>query len=230
MTRAQRLALENYWGAFGIDPECGLLDLDAEFGGSGPVVLEIGSGMGRTTAAMARRHPENHYLAVEVHRPGVGALLRQIHDLGLSNIRVIMQDATEALRRQIPSRSLDEVYILFPDPWPKKRHHKRRLINTEFLDLLTSRMKDNARLFLATDSIELAGHMLEVCDAHPALMNLAAPGNFAPAVSRRGETKFEQRGRRLRHEIRDLIYAPAGPSSREKQVTAGNSHTSRGGR
>ncbi len=230
LTRAQKLALESHWNTFGIDPDNAPLDLDAAFHRAAPVVLEIGSGMGATTATLARLHPENNYLAVEVHRPGVGALLKLAHDQGLSNIRVIMHDATEVLRRQIPENSLDEVYILFPDPWPKKRHHKRRLVNAAFLDLLLPAMKENARLLLATDAIDLARYLLEVCDTHPGLLNLAGPGNFAPTPAWRGETKFERRGRRLQHEIRDLIYVPLVPSNKVKEVTAGNSQGPRGGR
>ncbi|MBI2992764.1 MAG: tRNA (guanosine(46)-N7)-methyltransferase TrmB [Gammaproteobacteria bacterium] len=213
ITSAQKEALYRHWHDFGIDYSPELLILDRVFGRAAPRILEVGSGMGDCTAALADRYRENDYLAVEVHRPGVGSLLRHAVSLGLSNVRIISHDVMDVLRDQLPERSLDEVYIFFPDPWPKKRHHKRRLVNVRFLDLLVPRMKDNARLFLATDLADLAGDMLRVCDAHAGLVNLAGKGNFAPRPAWRPATKFERRGKRGNQPAWELCFARAGSMS-----------------
>jgi tRNA (guanine-N7-)-methyltransferase len=206
MTDGQAKALEQYWCACGIDFKPGLLDLAGIFHRNSPRVLDIGTGMGETLIQLAERHPENDYLAVEVHRPGVGSLIRHATDKKLKNIRVINHDVMEVLEFQLPGNSIDLVYLFFPDPWPKKRHHKRRLLNTDFLRLLSSKMKHNARLFIATDWEELADYMLKACDDCPELMNLAGRGNFSPRPVWRPLTKFEQRGQRLEHKVWDLCY------------------------
>lgn len=209
LTPAQKQALERHWGSFGIEYSRQPLSLDQIFGRHAPGILDIGPGMGDTTTALAARHPENDYIAVEVHRPGVGSLIRHSLRLGLTNIRVICHDVTEVLRDQLPHRSLDEIYIFFPDPWPKKRHHKRRLVNARFLGLLVPAMKEHARLFLATDLEELAQDMLRVCEADAALINLAGRGNFAPRPAWRPPTKFERRGERGNQPAWDLCFARA---------------------
>jgi len=180
------------------------LDLDAAFGRRAPKVMEIGFGMGETTARIAAEHPDVDYLGVEVHAPGVGALLKRIGELGLRNVRIIQHDAVEVVRHMLPEASLDGVHIFFPDPWPKKRHHKRRLIQAEFVRLLTSRLKSGAYLHLATDWEDYARQMLEVLNAEPALAN-AAEG-FADRPAYRPLTKFEQRGLRQGHKVWDLIF------------------------
>ena len=180
------------------------LDLDAAFGRKAPKVLEIGFGMGETTARIAAEHPDIDYLGVEVHTPGVGALLKRIGELGLSNVRIIQHDAVEVVRHMLPVASLDGVHIFFPDPWHKKRHHKRRLIQPEFVRLLVSRLKTGAYLHLATDWEDYAWQMLEVLTAEPLLVNTAE--GFAARPTYRPLTKFEQRGLRLGHKVRDLLF------------------------
>jgi len=213
ITPAQKEALERHWAGFGIDYSPQPLNLDQIFRRVAPKILDVGSGMGDCTAALAGRHRENDYLAVEVHRPGVGSLIRHALRMRLSNVRIICHDVMDVLRDQLPERSLDEIYVFFPDPWPKKRHHKRRLVNARFLDLLVPCMKDNARLFLATDIAELAHDMLSACDSHAGLVNLAGGGNFAPRPAWRPATKFEQRGERGNQPAWDLCFARTGDMS-----------------
>lgn len=209
ITAGQAQALEKYWEKYGIEFSQELLDLDLIFHRSAPRVLEIGSGMGEVSMALAKKHPENDYLAVEVHRPGIGCLIRHAASAELSNIRVICHDAVEVLNQQIPDQSLDEVYIFFPDPWPKKRHHKRRLISPELVTLLCRKLKYHAQLFIATDWQDLAEHMLVVCDSVPGLINLAGQGHYAPRANWRPLTKFEQRGQKLGHRVWDFAYGLA---------------------
>jgi tRNA (guanine-N7-)-methyltransferase len=180
------------------------LDLAEAFGRAAPTILEIGFGMGAATAAIAAAHPEFDYLGIEVHTPGVGALLRLIGEQGLANLRIVQHDAVEVLRDMIPEDSLDGVHIFFPDPWPKKRHHKRRLIQPEFVRLLASRIKPGGYLHLATDWEDYAQHMLAVLDAEPLLLNTAP--DYAPRPDYRPLTKFEQRGIKLGHGVWDLLF------------------------
>lgn len=180
------------------------LDLDAAFGRRAPKVLEIGFGMGETTARIAAEHPDVDYLGVEVHTPGVGALLKRVGELGLTNVRIIQHDAVEVVRHMLPEASLDGVHVFFPDPWHKKRHHKRRLIQAEFVRLLASRLKPGAYLHLATDWEDYAQQMLEVLSAEPTLANTAE--GFAERPAYRPLTKFKQRGLRLGHRVWDLIF------------------------
>ncbi len=206
MTDAQVKALDELWPDHGIDFEEKSLDLDALFNRTAPRVLDIGSGMGDTLIQLAMRHPENDYLAVEVHRPGVGKLLDNANKHQLTNIRIFNHDIMDVLKHQLPDHSLDEVYIFFPDPWPKKRHHKRRLVNPDFLNLLIPRLKRHARLYLATDWEDLAEHMRDICDANQGLINLAGTGHYTPRAAWRPITKFEQRGLKLGHRVWDLCY------------------------
>jgi len=204
VSNAQRRALETLLPAYGIPfaPDC--LDLDAVFGRGAPKILEIGCGMGETTAAIANAHPGTDYLGIEVHSPGVGSLLKLIAEAGLTNLRVIRHDAVEVLSAMIAPSSLSGVNIFFPDPWPKKRHHKRRLLQPAFLALLASRMKTGASLHLATDWEDYAKHMLEVLGASPDFRN-TAPG-FSPRPATRPQTKFEARGLKLGHRVWDVIF------------------------
>lgn len=207
ITPAQEKAIEQHWDQYGIEYKPRLLDLDKVFGRTAPKILEIGTGMGENIVALARGHRENDYLAIEVHRPGVGKLINQAEMLQLTNIRVICHDVVDVLVHQIRDRSLDMVLILFPDPWPKKRHHKRRLIQPGFVSLLSRKLQNHGRTFIATDWQDLAQHMLEICDREPGLVNLAGKGNFAPRPRWRPHTKFEQRGNSLKHGLWDLVYA-----------------------
>jgi tRNA (guanine-N7-)-methyltransferase len=204
LTAAQQRACEELFPQFGIPYRDGPLDLDEVFGRAAPKILEIGFGMGETTADIASRHPENDYLGIEVHTPGVGSLLRRVADAGLANVRVIRHDAVEVLRAMIPPASLAGVHIFFPDPWPKKRHHKRRLIQPFFVALLASRMKPGAYLHVATDWEDYAQQILEVLSAEPSLANTA--DGFAPRPLWRPETKFETRGIRLGHRVWDVLF------------------------
>lgn len=204
MTPAQANALQELMPRYGVPYACAPLDLERLFGRAAPKILEIGFGMGETTAQIAAAHPENDYLGVEVHAPGVGSLLRRIAALGLENVRVIRHDAVEVLEHMIPERALDGVHIFFPDPWPKKRHHKRRLIQPAFVSLLAARMKPGAYLHVATDWPDYAEHILAVLSGAPEFANTAE--RYAPRPAYRPLTKFEQRGLRLGHAVRDLVF------------------------
>lgn len=203
-TPAQQLALAALGPRYCIPYRPALLDLDVAFGRAAPKILEIGFGMGETTAKITAAHPHNDYLGIEVHPPGVGALLRLIEQGALDNVRIIQHDAVEVLQQMIAPATLAAIHVFFPDPWPKKRHHKRRLIQPPFVALLASRLKPGGMLHLATDWQEYAQHMLEVLSAEPMLVN-TAPG-FAERPASRPATKFEQRGVRLGHGVWDVIF------------------------
>jgi tRNA (guanine-N7-)-methyltransferase len=206
LTAGQQRALEQLWPRYGIElPE----DADALrswLWTDHPVTLEIGFGNGDTLAEMASQNPDRRFLGIEVHRPGVGHLLQLIEREGLENLRIVSADAVEVLREQIPEASLDTVLVLFPDPWPKKRHHKRRLVQPEFVELVASQMKPGGRFHLATDWEDYAQQMLAVLEASEGFENATGPGQFAPRPDYRLPTKFERRGQRLGHAVWDLIY------------------------
>ncbi len=212
MTDAQKRAFTANWQRWGLDFEPRPLDLPALFGPERPVVLEIGFGMGQSLATMAEAAPACGFIGVEVHRPGVGRLLRAMDERGLENIRVFCHDAVEVLEHCIPPGSLDTVQIFFPDPWHKKRHHKRRLIQPAFVDLLVSRIKPGGTLHLATDWENYAEQMLAVLSAQGELVNTAGEGEYSPRPESRPLTKFEQRGERLGHGVRDLVFTRNNPA------------------
>lgn len=207
MTGAQKRALETLWPRYGVD---GPFDPRRAFGRDAPMVLEIGFGNGDHLLARAQAQPEKNFLGVEVHRPGVGRLLLRAEALGLTNLRVACDDAVEVLRDWLPEASLDEVMIYFPDPWPKKRHHKRRLIQPELAHRVASRLKPGGILRLATDWADYATHMLAVLNAETLLRNESPAGGFIPRPPDRPATKFEQRGERLGHPVRDLAFRRVG--------------------
>jgi tRNA (guanine-N7-)-methyltransferase len=204
VTDAQRRALESLLPRFGIPFARAPLDLDHAFGRAAPKVLEIGFGMGDTTARIAAENPGTDYLGVEVHNPGVGSLLKRIADLELGNVRLIQHDAVEVLEHMIPPASLDGVHLFFPDPWPKKRHHKRRLIQPPLVALLVSRIKPGAYVHAATDWEDYAQQIMEVFAAEPGLVNTA--DDFAPRPGWRPRTKFEERGLKLGHKVWDVVF------------------------
>ena len=204
ITDAQRRASAELLPRFGIAFSREALDLERVFGRAAPKILEIGFGMGETTARIAASHPGNDYLGIEVHAPGVGGLLKRVAALGLANVRIIQHDAVEVLETMIPPASLDGVHVFFPDPWPKKRHHKRRLLQAQFVALLVSRIKAGAYVHVATDWEDYATQILEALAAEPLLVNTAA--GYAARPESRPQTKFETRGLKLGHRVWDVIF------------------------
>ena len=208
LTKGQERALETEWPKFGIDYSEEKLDLNAVFAiKESKKILEIGFGMGESTAKIAQTLPDCDFLAVEVHTPGVGSLLKLAQELALTNIRIIQHDVVEVLENMLPENSLDGVHIFFPDPWHKKRHHKRRLIQAAFVKLLCSKLKTGAYIHVATDWQEYAEWVLEVLQAEPQLKNTAE--NYAEKPSYRPLTKFENRGIKLGHGVWDLVFTRA---------------------
>lgn len=205
LTPAQQRALDELWPRYGIDFASAPLDLDHVFGRHAPRVLEIGFGNGDTLATAAAHNPAVDFIGIEVHRPGVGRLLNRLEREGLRNVRVICHDAVEVLEHQVPGGALDRVDIFFPDPWPKKRHHKRRLIQPPFVELLATRMREGATLHVATDWVPYAEHIAD-CVAASASFEPAPPRSEEDNATLRYETKFERRGLRLGHEVRDLLF------------------------
>lgn len=209
LTKGQERALETGWPNYGVDYRQTMLDLSQLFGRSdSKKILEIGFGMGDATAQIAQTLPEVDFLAVEVHTPGVGSLLKLIQEQALTNIRIVQHDAVEVLQNMLPDASLDGVHIFFPDPWHKKRHHKRRLIQAEFIKLLCGKLKTGGYLHVATDWQEYAEWVLEVLRAEPQLKNTAAKENngYAEKPEYRPLTKFENRGLKLGHGVWDLVF------------------------
>jgi tRNA (guanine-N7-)-methyltransferase len=204
VTPAQQRACDTLLPRFGIPYHAQSLNLGEIFGREAPKILEIGFGMGESTAAIALEHPENDYLAIEVHTPGVGNLLKLIDVQHIGNIRIIKHDAVEVLRDMIAAGSLDGVHIFFPDPWHKARHNKRRLIQTPFIAQLAHKLKPGGYIHVATDWQDYAEQALAVLSAEPLLKNTAE--GYAPRPAYRPLTKFEQRGIRLGHGVWDLVF------------------------
>lgn len=207
ITEAQQRALATLWPRYGVEFSAGVLDLDRLFGRVALRTLEIGFGDGEHLLARAIGAPERDFLGVEVHRPGIGHLLLAASKAGISNLRVIAHDAVEVLQWQIAAASLDELQLLFPDPWPKSRHHKRRIVQPGFVTLVATRLGPGGRFHLATDWEPYAAHMLEVLGGCAALRNCSGPGGFSARVMPRGTTRFERRGERLGHQVRELLFA-----------------------
>lgn len=203
-TPAQNRALEMLLPKYGLDPAQGAFDFSRIFGRNAKRTLEIGFGNGETLAELARTHPEEDFLGVEVHRPGIGRLLMTLEAEPIKNVRVVCADAAEVLHHNIPDASLDTVLIYFPDPWPKKRHHKRRLLQPEFVTLVAYKLKSGGRFLLATDWPDYAGHMLTVLAQSSDFINAASGGGYVPRPAERPPTKFERRGLSLGHAVYNL--------------------------
>ncbi|MGD8483482.1 MAG: tRNA (guanosine(46)-N7)-methyltransferase TrmB [Thioalkalispiraceae bacterium] len=206
LTRGQQRALDELFPVYGFNSGEGILDLDEKFGRKAARILEIGFGNGASLAEMARTHPENDYLGIEVHRPGVGNLLLQIEKDSISNIRVMCDDAVEVLENNIADETLDAVYLFFADPWHKKKHHKRRIVQPAFAQLLRNKLKLNGIFHMATDWQDYAEHMMEVMSNAQGFENTAGTGNYIERPDYRPLTKFEQRGQRLGHGVWDLVF------------------------
>lgn len=205
MTVAQERAWRELWPRYGLAETDEVLDLDAAFGRVATRTLEIGFGNGESLVALAQAHPDDDFLGIEVHRPGVGHLMLRAESLELRNIRVACRDAVEVLSRQLPDASLDAVLLYFPDPWPKKRHHKRRIVQPAFVALVASKLKPGGRFRLATDWQNYAEQMLAVVGDCAMLENEFDAG-YAPRPDSRPLTRFESRGQRLGHEVWDLCF------------------------
>ena len=206
MTDGQQRALDTLWPRFGLEYTQSPCDLDVQFGRQAPRVVEIGFGNGANLIHMASQRPEADFLGIEVHRPGVGRVLLDVERLALSNVRVSNHDAVEVIGQQLPQGCLDEVLVLFPDPWHKKRHHKRRLLNAAFVALVATRLKPGGIVRAATDWEPYAIAMLEALSNCPLLENTAADGAYVPRPSSRQPTRFESRGERLGHGVWDLAF------------------------
>ncbi|MDH5572686.1 MAG: tRNA (guanosine(46)-N7)-methyltransferase TrmB [Gammaproteobacteria bacterium] len=210
LTRGQESALEELFPSIGIRLEQGMLDLGVLFGRPASSqtcrILEIGFGNGASLVQMAQTHPENDYLGIEVHRPGAGNLLLQMEEKRLANIRISTDDALDVMRVQIPDNSLDAVYLFFPDPWHKQRHHKRRIVQNDFVQLVRQKLKPGGLFHLATDWENYARQMMKVLSTAEGFENTAGEQQYSERPAYRPLTKFEQRGQRLGHGVWDLVF------------------------
>ena len=206
MTEGQQRGLDEAWPKYGLNLENGAIQLDEVFGRDAPVVLEIGFGMGDSLLSMAKDQPEKNYIGIEVHRPGVGRLLNNAQLEGVENIRVYCDDAVEVLANCIPDGSLDTLQLFFPDPWHKKKHHKRRIVQPEFAQTIRRKLKVGGVFHMATDWENYAEHMMEVMNVADGYNNVAGDGQFSPQPEWRPVTKFQKRGERLGHGVWDLMF------------------------
>lgn len=206
LTKGQARALETCWETMGLSIDMGMLNLSEVFGNENPVVLEIGFGMGKSLVEMAAAATELNFIGIEVHRPGVGACLADAELAGVSNLRVFEHDAVEVLAHCIPDSSLHRVQLYFPDPWHKKRHHKRRLVQPEFVEKLRAKIALGGVFHMATDWEHYAEHMLEVMQANDKFSNQSETNDYVPRPDYRPITKFETRGQRLGHGVWDLLF------------------------
>lgn len=209
VTKCQSQSLKEFWPVYGVELAEQPLDLTELFPQPAPVTLEIGFGNGQSLAAMAMQAPERNFIGIEVHEPGVGQLLHLIATKNLSNVRVFQADAIDVLKSQIPSASLGRVQLFFPDPWHKKRHHKRRIVNDEFLSLIADRLTPGGMFHMATDWEPYAVAALKTLNQHERFSNTVssdAPNGYASRPEWRPKTKFEQRGQRLGHGVWDLMF------------------------
>ncbi|KTD23991.1 MULTISPECIES: tRNA (guanosine(46)-N7)-methyltransferase TrmB [Legionella] len=206
VSHRQQLALEHLLPTYELSVEQGFWDLQSIFGRKAKTIVEVGFGMGASLVAMAQQQPECNFIGIEVHKAGIGSLVADLYEQAITNVRVVSKDAVEVLKHHVPDESLAGVQIFFPDPWPKKRHHKRRLIQAEFVELLVRRLEMGGFIHCATDWQDYAEHMKLVLSQQQRLINQQTDGDFSPRPITRPLTKFEQRGQRLGHGVWDLIY------------------------
>lgn len=209
LTVAQQHALDELWPHYGIESRKTVLDFDDYFDRQADVIVEIGFGNGESTWRMALAEPDVNFIGIEVHEPGVGQLLMALEEHEIENVRIACEDAVPFLENRIAPDSLAGVRIYFADPWPKKRHHKRRIIQPDFVAMLSQRIASGGILHLATDWQPYADHMLEVLQASPDFINLSPTGDYCETPEWRPYTKYEERGERLGHVVRDLLYQRA---------------------
>jgi tRNA (guanine-N7-)-methyltransferase len=207
LTPGQKAAIDDLWPRYGLESPTGSLDYAQLFGRVAPTALEIGFGNGQALLNMAAASPHTNFIGIEVHTPGVGALLAGIEQQQLTNIRVLQADAVEVLKKNIPDGSLSTVYLFFPDPWHKKRHHKRRIVQPDFVQLLQSKLQVGGIFHMATDWQEYAEHMLATMESNSNFINQAGAGNYSVKPDYRLTTKFEKRGENLGHGVWDLIFS-----------------------
>ena len=205
ITPGQQRAIDRLWPKYGLDKNQ-VIDYSNVFGRQASLIVEIGFGNGESLAKMAANHPENDYLGIEVHKPGVGHLLLQLDQLEINNVRIFNYDAVDILEQQIADNSLSGIHLYFPDPWPKKRHHKRRIVQSEFIALITRKLQPGGYFHAATDWQDYAEHMLTVLQKHPAFINQSSDGMYCERPDYRPVTKFERRGLALGHGVWDLIF------------------------
>ncbi len=205
ITPGQQRAIDRLWPKYGLDKNQ-VIDYSNVFGRQASLIVEIGFGNGESLAKMAANHPENDYLGIEVHKPGVGHLLLQLDQLEINNVRIFNYDAVDILEQQIADNSLSGIHLYFPDPWPKKRHHKRRIVQSEFIALITRKLQPGGYFHAATDWQDYAEHMLTVLQKQPDIINQSPDGRYCERPIFRPVTKFERRGLALGHGVWDLIF------------------------
>jgi len=205
ITSGQQRALQELWPRYGLEADAPL-DTTLIFGRRAACILEIGFGNGDALASIAGQQPDTDFIGIEVHRPGIGRLLQQLDEHNLDNVRIMREDAVQVLKTCMPDNSLDRVLLFFPDPWHKKRHHKRRIVQADFVELLARKIRPGGCLHMATDWEDYAVHMLEVMEQSPRFRNCATTGKTVPRPDYRPVTKFELRGQRLGHGVWDLLF------------------------
>ena len=206
LTKAQGKAIEDNWPSMGLHVEQGLLNINEVFSRSAPLVLEIGFGMGKSLVEMAQDAPNTNFIGIEVHRPGIGACLALAQEAQVTNLRVFEYDAVEVLKQCIPEQSIDRLQLFFPDPWHKTRHHKRRIVQSDFVQAIRSKLKIGGEFHMATDWEPYAGHMLEVMQQAQGFENTSSTNDYVPRPAYRPITKFEVRGQKLGHGVWDIIF------------------------
>ena len=206
LTKGQAAAIEDYWDQLGLDYQGSEFDFNGIFGNNNPVIIEIGFGMGKSLVEMASNDPNSNYIGIEVHKPGVGACLADIHEAGLKNLRIMNHDAVEVLKQCVPDNSLQRLQLYFPDPWHKKRHHKRRIVQDDFVQLVRKKLSSGGVFHMATDWENYAEQMLEVMLEAEGFKNQSDNNTYCPRPDYRPITKFEKRGERLGHGVWDLLF------------------------